>query len=240
MSRVARELGAATMSLYRYVPTKHDLLDLMVDTAYGPPPRPRAPDEGWRPALTRWAEGNLTALRRQPWIRHVPISGPPDQPQPGPLAGVRAGRPGRYRPARHRAALHHHAGQRVRPELGHHHRRPDGGGGPQRADPRPGGPALLAAPGPAHRRRAVPGDPRADGRGRRRGRLRRRRVAVRARSGARRRRCDDPVPHTGRTVTAQDRSSRSSTARSACSRSVSRVTGTTTPSWNRSTTRGST
>ncbi|WP_433532479.1 TetR/AcrR family transcriptional regulator [Micromonospora sp. CA-263727] len=80
MSRVAGELGVATMSLYRYVPAKQDLLDLMADTAYGPPPRPRAADEGWRPALARWAEGNLAALRRQPWIRHVPIGGPPISP----------------------------------------------------------------------------------------------------------------------------------------------------------------
>ncbi|MEV4711028.1 TetR/AcrR family transcriptional regulator [Micromonospora sp. NPDC049374] len=80
MSRVASELGVATMSLYRYVPTKHDLLDLMVDTAYGPPPRPRGADEGWRPALARWGEGNVAALRRQPWMRHVPISGPPINP----------------------------------------------------------------------------------------------------------------------------------------------------------------
>ncbi|MDG4798620.1 TetR/AcrR family transcriptional regulator [Micromonospora sp. WMMD1082] len=80
MSRVAGELGVATMSLYRYVPTKQDLLDLMIDAAFGPPPPPRAPDEGWRPALTRWAEANLAALRREPWIRHVPISGPPINP----------------------------------------------------------------------------------------------------------------------------------------------------------------
>ncbi|MFD6755137.1 MULTISPECIES: TetR/AcrR family transcriptional regulator [Micromonospora] len=80
MSRVASELGVSTMSLYRYVPTKHDLLDLMVDTAFGPPPPPRAPDEGWRPALARWGEGNLVALRRQPWMRHVAISGPPINP----------------------------------------------------------------------------------------------------------------------------------------------------------------
>ncbi|MEV6815736.1 TetR/AcrR family transcriptional regulator [Micromonospora sp. NPDC051296] len=80
MSRVASELGVATMSLYRYVPTKQDLLDLMTDRAFGPPPQPRAPGEGWRPALTRWAEGNLAALRREPWIRHVPISGPPINP----------------------------------------------------------------------------------------------------------------------------------------------------------------
>ncbi|TCB95995.1 TetR/AcrR family transcriptional regulator [Micromonospora zingiberis] len=80
MSRVASELGVSTMSLYRYVPTKHDLLDLMVDTAFGPPPQPRAPGEGWRPALARWGEGHLTALRRQPWIRHVPINGAPINP----------------------------------------------------------------------------------------------------------------------------------------------------------------
>ncbi|GIJ77591.1 regulatory protein, tetR family [Micromonospora phaseoli] len=80
MSRVAAELGMATMSLYRYVPTKQDLLDLMVDVAYGPPPRPRGADEGWRPALARWGEGNLVALRRQPWMRHVPISGAPINP----------------------------------------------------------------------------------------------------------------------------------------------------------------
>ncbi|GIJ22614.1 TetR/AcrR family transcriptional regulator [Micromonospora lutea] len=80
MSRVATELGVATMSLYRYVPTKQDLLDFMVDTAFGPPPTPRGVDEGWRPALARWGEGHVTAMRRQPWTRHVPISGPPITP----------------------------------------------------------------------------------------------------------------------------------------------------------------
>src|ERR1044071_8495408 len=35
MSRVAKELGAATMALYRYVGSKDELLMLMVDTGYG-------------------------------------------------------------------------------------------------------------------------------------------------------------------------------------------------------------
>ena len=35
MGRVAAELGASTMALYRYVPAKDDLLTLMVDTAFG-------------------------------------------------------------------------------------------------------------------------------------------------------------------------------------------------------------
>ncbi|MFG2103728.1 TetR/AcrR family transcriptional regulator [Micromonospora echinaurantiaca] len=80
MSRVASELGVATMSLYRYVPAKLDLLDLMADAAYGAPPEPRRPDEGWRPALARWAAGNIEAIRRHPWIRHVPVGGPPMGP----------------------------------------------------------------------------------------------------------------------------------------------------------------
>src|SRR6478672_10703967 len=36
LGRVAAELGASTMALYRYVPAKDDLLTLMVDTAFGP------------------------------------------------------------------------------------------------------------------------------------------------------------------------------------------------------------
>ncbi|MCM0676390.1 TetR/AcrR family transcriptional regulator [Micromonospora phytophila] len=80
MSRVAGELGVATMSLYRYVSAKNDLLDLMADAAYGEPPAVRGPDEGWRSALARWAEANVTAVRRHPWSRHVPVGGPPMGP----------------------------------------------------------------------------------------------------------------------------------------------------------------
>ena len=81
MSRVAKELGVATMSLYRYVPTKSDLLTLMADVAVGPPPAGRHPDEPWRPALSRWSWALLEAWRRHPWLRQVPITGPPIGPQ---------------------------------------------------------------------------------------------------------------------------------------------------------------
>ncbi len=52
MSRVATELGVGTMSLYRYVESKQELLDLMVDSALGPPPAARAGaagGTGWPP-----------------------------------------------------------------------------------------------------------------------------------------------------------------------------------------------
>ena len=80
MSRVASELGAATMSLYRYVGAKDELLSLMVDAVFQSPPSPRASHEGWRPALARWARAQLTELRRQPWVLRIPISGPPITP----------------------------------------------------------------------------------------------------------------------------------------------------------------
>src|ERR1700742_754238 len=47
MARIAKELGVGTMSLYRYVASKDELLTTMVDTALGMPP-PAAEDEDWR------------------------------------------------------------------------------------------------------------------------------------------------------------------------------------------------
>ncbi len=76
MGRVAREVGVATMSLYRYVSAKNELLTLMVDTALGSPPAVR-PDEDWRAGLTRWAEGIRASYARAPWALRVPISAPP-------------------------------------------------------------------------------------------------------------------------------------------------------------------
>ncbi|HEY2317063.1 MAG TPA: TetR/AcrR family transcriptional regulator [Solirubrobacteraceae bacterium] len=76
MARIAQELGVGTMSLYRYVAAKDELLLIMVDTALGAPP-PAAPGEDWRAGLTRWAVGVRTGYQRHPWALRVPISGPP-------------------------------------------------------------------------------------------------------------------------------------------------------------------
>jgi AcrR family transcriptional regulator len=80
MSRVASDLGAAPMSLYRYVAAKDELLTLMVDAALGPPPAAAAPDEGWRAGLSRWAWTIRAAYLRHPWVVRIPISGPPTTP----------------------------------------------------------------------------------------------------------------------------------------------------------------
>jgi AcrR family transcriptional regulator len=74
MGRVAAELGASTMALYRYVPAKDDLLTLMVDTAFGPAPGAAQPGAGWRAGLARWAAGIRAAYHRNPWMLRVPLS----------------------------------------------------------------------------------------------------------------------------------------------------------------------
>jgi AcrR family transcriptional regulator len=79
MSRVAAELGAAPMSLYRYVTAKTELLDLMVDAASGSPPV-AAQQETWRAGLSRWAWAYRAVLRRHPWILRIPITAPPFTP----------------------------------------------------------------------------------------------------------------------------------------------------------------
>jgi AcrR family transcriptional regulator len=67
MPRLARTLATAPMSLYRHVPHKDALVDLMLDAAIGPPPV--APDASgrWRDQLAEWARANLQVFRLHPW-----------------------------------------------------------------------------------------------------------------------------------------------------------------------------
>ena len=76
MARIAAELGVGTMSLYRYVTAKDELLALMVDQALGPPVAAGDEDD-WRAGLRRWAVGLRAIYGRHPWSLRVPISTPP-------------------------------------------------------------------------------------------------------------------------------------------------------------------
>lgn len=68
LARVAKEFGVTAMALYRYVPGKAELLDLMVDLAVGPPAAAADIPGGWRPQLTEWARQCLAMYRRHPWV----------------------------------------------------------------------------------------------------------------------------------------------------------------------------
>ncbi|HZG02703.1 MAG TPA: TetR/AcrR family transcriptional regulator [Streptomyces sp.] len=82
MSRVASALGVSTMSLYRYVSSKEELLVLMQEAAYGLPPEgPEPEEEGWRAALAHWARTQRDVLYRNLWMLRVPIATPPTTPR---------------------------------------------------------------------------------------------------------------------------------------------------------------
>lgn len=51
MRRVADALGVAPMSLYTYVPSKAELIDVMLDAVYGELARPEPEAGGWRARL---------------------------------------------------------------------------------------------------------------------------------------------------------------------------------------------
>ncbi|RKE23169.1 TetR/AcrR family transcriptional regulator C-terminal domain-containing protein [Streptomyces sp. TLI_171] len=67
MRRVAAELGVATMSLYRHVPDKDGLLDLMMDRVFTELAL-SAEDDGWRTRLELAAHQLWGLFRAHPWL----------------------------------------------------------------------------------------------------------------------------------------------------------------------------
>lgn len=80
MRRVAERLGVGTMSLYTYVPGKAELLDVMLDMAYGELSMPDSVGSDWRGELELVARENWALYRRHPWMLQVatgrPVLGP--------------------------------------------------------------------------------------------------------------------------------------------------------------------
>lgn len=82
MKRVAERLGFTTMSLYRYVKSKDELLLLMHDTVWQPPAGLDVPLDGWRAGLARWTREQHEVVRRHPWlddVRLIERAGTPSQ-----------------------------------------------------------------------------------------------------------------------------------------------------------------
>jgi AcrR family transcriptional regulator len=88
MARLAERLNCGTMSLYRHVANKDELVTFMLSTAPGPPPG-RDDDADWRGALGDWAAGLWDVYHRHPWVLQTAGAGPPADP--GQLAWLEAG-----------------------------------------------------------------------------------------------------------------------------------------------------
>ncbi|MGK5678169.1 TetR/AcrR family transcriptional regulator [Actinoplanes sp. URMC 104] len=84
MRAVATALGTGAGSLYRYLSSRDDLLDLMADRVVGQSgPYPQARDD-WLEAMLEVARGQLDLHRRHPWL--VDILPRPTAPGPQTLA----------------------------------------------------------------------------------------------------------------------------------------------------------
>ncbi|MFF9770118.1 TetR/AcrR family transcriptional regulator [Streptomyces sp. NPDC014636] len=75
MRRLAAELNVTAMSLYWYVDTKDDLLELALDATYAELrlPDPENTDEDWREQLRGLATAHRAQLVRHPWLS--PLAG---------------------------------------------------------------------------------------------------------------------------------------------------------------------
>lgn len=91
MQHVAGRLGYTAMSLYRYVPGKEQLVDIVYDRALGPPPgrgdsaagaagttgEPAGDGRDWRGGVYRWVRAMLGVYSSHPWLLDITTSAPP-------------------------------------------------------------------------------------------------------------------------------------------------------------------
>lgn len=69
MRKLAQKLGVGAMSLYRYVPSKTELLNLMLDAVSGPDlERESAFSQGWRAGLEAVGHGGREQYLNHPWL----------------------------------------------------------------------------------------------------------------------------------------------------------------------------
>ncbi|MEV4016737.1 TetR/AcrR family transcriptional regulator C-terminal domain-containing protein [Nonomuraea angiospora] len=71
MRALADRLGMATMSLYRHVSGKDDLVLLMIEAVIDEFPLPEEPPDGWRARLEASARLQWTGYRAHPWMAGV-------------------------------------------------------------------------------------------------------------------------------------------------------------------------
>jgi AcrR family transcriptional regulator len=80
MARVAAELGRTPMSLYRYVASKEELLQLMWNASAVGAEGLVLEGDGWRARLRMWCVVQRDMLDRHAWLTQMPMAAPPVAP----------------------------------------------------------------------------------------------------------------------------------------------------------------
>lgn len=79
--RIAADLQSSPMALYHYVPSKRDLLNLMLDGVNAEFKPPRKPVASWRDVLTHFAWESRRCLRSHPWVSTLRTADPEYGPE---------------------------------------------------------------------------------------------------------------------------------------------------------------
>ena len=80
MAHVAKQLGFTTMSLYRHVTSKEELLQLMWNASAQGAEELVITGDDWRARLRMWAMVQREMIDRHPWITQMPMAAPPMAP----------------------------------------------------------------------------------------------------------------------------------------------------------------
>ena len=79
--RIAAQLDSSPMSLYHYVPSKRDLLNLMLDAANADFGWPAKTITDWRGVLCHFAWESRRCLKQHPWVNQLHASDPEYGPE---------------------------------------------------------------------------------------------------------------------------------------------------------------
>lgn len=80
LPKLGARLGLTANGLYRYLGSKDELLVLINETGWGPPPAHLASCSGWRPGAEAWTRALMDRLRDRPWLLDIPIRSAPVTP----------------------------------------------------------------------------------------------------------------------------------------------------------------
>jgi AcrR family transcriptional regulator len=80
LPKIAKALGITANALYRYISSKDELLVLLAEAGWGPPPESLARAQPWRPACIAWVQAVGERYRVHPWLLDMPVRGAPATP----------------------------------------------------------------------------------------------------------------------------------------------------------------
>ncbi len=80
LPKLGARLGISANALYRYLASKDELLVLLTEAGWGPPPPDLAAVTDWRFGAEAWTRALMDQLRSRPWLLDIPIRSAPVTP----------------------------------------------------------------------------------------------------------------------------------------------------------------